>query len=192
MTLGILWFCMLLAAILADILSGGSIVTGTAAAEGAARGAELALQIAGLICLWSGVSRVMERTGILQSLARRMRPLLGRMFPNSSRDETCFACLCGNLSADLLGLGNAATPLGIRTVRRMQALPGGAPIRELELFIVLNTASLQLIPTTAAAVRASLGAQRAFDILPAVWLSSGCSVLAGVLALRALQHAFRS
>ncbi len=183
--LSALWIIFLICALASDLISGAPYCVGTAALAGAARGAEIALSISGALCLWSGVNRVMEQAGLLSRLAALLRPVLGRLFPVSACDETCFSLLCGNLSANLLGLGNAATPLGIRTVQRMQQHSGSAGISdELCLFIVLNTASLQLIPSTAAAVRAGLGAVNAFDILPAVWLSSACSVLAGVLAAR--------
>ena len=134
----------------------------------------------------------MERAGVLHMVSKAMRPVLGKLFPRCAQDPVCLRCLCGNLSADVLGLGNAATPFGIRAVLRMRdILSGPAAKNELYLFIVLNTASLQLIPSTAAALRASLGAAHAFDILPAVWLSSACSVLAGILAAKQFARVFK-
>ena len=100
--------------------------------------------------------------------------------------------LCGNVTANLLGLGSAATPLGVAAVRRMKLLSGGDEASdEMCLLIVMNTASIQLLPTTVASVRAGLGAAAPFDILPAVWLSSLLSVSTGILAAKGLGRLWR-
>ena len=161
------------------ILSGNYLNLGSASLEGAGAAAEFVLSAGGLICLWSGVLNVMRRSGLTDALARLLRPILRRLFPAASRDGETLAAL----SANLLGLGNAATPMGIKAAQRMARLgePGVAG-RELCLLVVLNTASIQLLPTTVAALRAAEGAALPFDILPAVWLSSAGSVCAGLLA----------
>ena len=101
------------------------------------------------------------------------------------------AAVSGNLSANLLGLGNAATPLGIRAARRMALGAEGIASNELCRLVVLNTASVQLLPTTVAAVRAGCGAAAPFDILPAVWISSVLSVSVGLLTARLLERVVR-
>lgn len=156
--------------------------------RGAGTAVTLTLSLAGTLCLWSGVIRVMEAAGLSGGLSRLLRPLLRRLFPVAFRDPEAAACLSGNFTANLLGLGNAATPLGLRAVQRMQALSGGTRATdEMCRLIVLNTASVQLLPATVAAVRAALGAPSPFDILPAVWLTSLCSVSAGLLAARLME-----
>mgnify|MGYP002536484672 CR=1 FL=1 len=145
--------------------------------------------LAGPVCLWSGLSQAMERAGLTEGLCTALRPMLRRLFPVCAKDSEGFWNLCGNLSANLLGLGNAATPLGIRTAQRMQALSGGGGASdELCLLVVMNTASLQLIPSTVAAVRASYGAAAAFDIMPAVWVSSAVSLAVGIAAAAVLKR----
>ena len=114
-------------------------------------------------------------------LSRLLRPGLRRLFPGSEADPELGAAICGNICANFLGLGNAATPMGIRAVQRMVHRPGTAT-DEMCRLIVLNTASIQLIPATVAAVRGSLGAARPFDILPAVWITSLCSAGLGLAA----------
>ena len=126
--------------------------------------------------------------GLQRRLAALLSPLLGRIYPTAARDPETMESLCGNATANLLGLGNAATPLGIAAVRRMQALSGGrAATDEACRLIVMNTASIQLLPTTVAALRAGLGSASPFAILPAVWATSLLSVSAGLLAARVLQ-----
>ena len=102
------------------------------------------------------------------------------------------SALSGNVSANLLGLGNAATPLGITSARRMAQGCNGRASDELCLLVVLNTASIQLLPTTVASVRSALGAESPFDILPAVWLASVISVTVGLLAAKLLSRLWRS
>ena len=121
-----------------------------------------------------------------------VHPSRRRLLPNACRDEETLAAISANVSANLLGLGNAATPLGIRAAQRMARGCGGTASDELCLLVVLNTASIQLIPATIASVRAAAGCRTPFDILPAVWLASVLSVAAGLTAARLLSRAGRS
>ena len=162
-----------------------------AALTGAQSAVELCLSMAGAICLWSGVMTLMDRCGLSEKLAALLRPLLRRILPNASRDRETLAALSANVSANLLGLGNAATPLGIRAATRMAQGCNSVASDELCRLVVLNTASIQLLPTTVAAVRSAHGCAAPFDILPAVWLSSVLSVSAGLLAARVLQAIWR-
>ena len=142
-----------------------------------------------MICLWSGVMEVMRRCGIAGGLSRLLRPVLRRPFPHAARDVQALDALSMNVSANLLGLGNAATPAGVRAAQAMaRELRGDTASDELCLLVVLNTASIQLLPVTIAAVREAAGAAVPFDILPAVWVSSLCSVTAGLLTGKGLAH----
>ena len=129
---------------------------------------------------------VMTRCGLADRLARLFHPLLRRIFPRACRDPETLSALSANVSANLLGLGNAATPLGIRAARRMARGAEGVATDELCRLVVLNTASIQLLPTTVAGLRSALGASAPFDILPAVWLSSLLSVTAGLTMAKLL------
>ena len=184
-----------LTALLALSLLFGSITgqlsaVSSAAMAGAQAAVELCLSMAGTICLWSGVMTLMDRCGLSQKLSRLLRPVLRLLLPNASRDSETLAAVSANVSANLLGLGNAATPLGIRVATR-RAAGDSVASDELCRLVVLNTASIQLLPTTVAAVRSAHGCASPFDILPAVWLSSALSVAAGLLAARGLQAVWR-
>ena len=150
--------------------------------QGAQSGITLAVSMAGALCLWTGVGRVMEKAGLTASLSRLLSPLLYRLFPSCKKDPQLAGDLSANVCANFLGLGNAATPMGIQAARRLAVKSGGSASDELCRLIVLNTASIQLIPTTLAAVRSSLGCATPFDILPAVWVTSLCSAGLGVTA----------
>ena len=155
-----------------------------AAVTGAGDAVELCLSMAGMLCLWTGVMEVMRQSGLAGGLSRLLRPVLGRLFPNGAKDGAVMDSLSANVSANLLGLGNAATPLGIQAAKGMSRKSPGVASDELCLLVVCNTASIQLLPTTVAAVRAAAGCRSPFDILPAVWLASALSVAAGISACR--------
>lgn len=180
------WTGMVVLSLLFGAVTGRLDAVSDAALEGAASAVDLSVSMAGVMCLWSGVMEVMNVCGISGALARAFRPLLRRLMPQASRDSETLEAVSANVSANLLGLGNAATPLGIRAARRMAQGCGGTASDELCLLVVLNTASIQLLPATIASVRAAAGAAAPLDILPAVWMSSGLSVLAGLGAARLL------
>ena len=136
--------------------------------------------MAGSVCLWTGVGKLMESAGLTKKLARILRPLLRRLFPSTKTDSHLENCLSANICANFLGLGNAATPMGILAAQRMAMGQNGVATDELCKLVVLNTASIQLIPANVAAVRSSLGCVSPFDILPAVWITSLCSAGLGV------------
>ena len=169
--------------LLSAMLTGTGSALAAAVPSGAQAGITLAVSIAGSICLWTGVGKLMEHTGITRFLSRMLRPLLNSVFPQTRRDSELASSLSANICANLLGLGNAATPMGILSARRLAdpASPGIATDGLCRL-VVLNTASIQLIPANVAALRSSLGCATPFDILPAVWLSSFCSAGMGLLA----------
>lgn len=156
---------------------------GAAVSQGAQAGVTLAISIAGSICLWSGVGKLMERSGITRGLSKMLSPVLKVLFPATRHDGLARHYLSANICANILGLGNAATPMGIQAAKRLaDPKRPGLATDELCRLIVLNTASVQLIPANVAAVRSGLGAAAPFDILPAVWITSICSAGLGVLA----------
>lgn len=181
MAMSIVWIAMLTLSVSFGILNDSASAVGAAALTGARSGMEATLAIAGALCLWSGLGKVLERSGLSERLTRLLAPLLRRLFPQSFRDPAAAAALSANFAANLLGLGNAATPMGVAAARRMQALSGSEYASdELCRLVVLNTASVQLLPATVAALRAGLGAPKPMQILPAVWLSSLLSVGTGL------------
>lgn len=188
MAMAFIWTGMVVLSVIFGITHGTIGDVGNAAMEGAAAAVELCLSMAGVMCLWSGIMSLMRSCGLTELLNRLFRPVLTRLLPRACRDEDTLAALSGNISCNLLGLGNAATPLGIQAAQRMARGCGDTASDELCLLVVLNTASLQLLPTTAAGVRAALGSASPFDILPAVWLASALSVAGGLLSAKLLSR----
>ena len=191
MAMGWIWTGMVALSVLCAAVNGRMEAVTAAALEGAGAAVELCLGMLGGMCLWMGVMELMQRSGLAAGLARLFRPLLQRLLPRAARDEETLGALSANVSANLLGLGNAATPLGIRAAQRIARGCGGVADDELCRLVVLNTASIQLLPTTVASVRAVCGSDAPLEILPAVWLTSVLSVTAGLLAARLLQRLWR-
>ena len=169
--------------VIAALLLGNGSALAAAVPQGAQAGITLVISMAGSVCLWTGVGKLMEKAGFTGFLSRLLHPLLGRIFPSTKKDPELACSLSANICANFLGLGNAATPMGIQAAQRLAVHSGnGIAGDELCRLIVLNTASIQLIPATVAAVRTSLGCGTPFDILPAVWVTSICSTGLGLVA----------
>ncbi|MGM9605670.1 MAG: nucleoside recognition domain-containing protein [Faecousia sp.] len=174
------WAVLLGASVLCAAMTGRGQMLSAGVMQGAQAGVTLAISISGSLCLWAGVGRLMEKTGLTAALARLLRPVMERLFPATRQDKQLAGALSANICANFLGLGNAATPPGIEAARRLAAGCNGRASDELCRLIVLNTASIQLIPANVAAVRSGLGCASPFDILPAVWAASLCSAGMGV------------
>lgn len=177
------WITAVLLGACFSLFSGSGAQTTAALLDGAAKGVELTVAMAGPLCLWSGLGKLMHSLGLSDSLARLLSPILGRLFPSSRHDSELAGALSANVTANLLGLGNAATPMGVRAAGRLRDPKDPAlATDELCRLVVMNTASIQLLPTTVAVVRRTAGAAAPFDILPCVWVSSILSVSAGLTA----------
>jgi len=181
MNLAIITFYLL--SILSALLTGKTTAAGNAVLEGVQDALLLAPRLCAALCLWSMVTELLERCGAADALQRLLRRPLSLLFPKGAGDGETLTALTENAGANLLGLGNAATPAGIRAAKGLVRLGAGA---ELNTLVVLNTASIQLLPATAASLRASLGSVSPFDITPAVWLTSAFSLLVGLTAIRLL------
>ncbi len=134
----------------------------------------------------------MDKAGITGLLAKLLRPILQLIFPGTKTDPALSRDLSANICANILGLGNAATPMGIRAAKRMvDPNRPGVATNQLCRLIVLNTASIQLIPANVAAIRLAAGCTRPYDILPAVWVTSLCSAGVGLLSAFLLGRLWR-
>ena len=193
MVMSYIWTGLLSVSILFSILNGRSSQLAASLFSGAQAGVNLAISLTGSICLWTGAGKLMEELKLTQGLSRLFRPLLHRVFPASREDRELAGALSANICANLLGLGNAATPMGIQAAKRLRE-PGRPDYATNSLcrLIVLNTASIQLIPSNVAAVRLSLGCGTPFDILPAVWITSFCSAGLGLLAAALLGRVWKT
>jgi spore maturation protein A len=192
MEMTILWSGMIFISIFCGLLTGHGPEVAAAALEGASAAVTLCLSIGGALCLWMGVMEVMRRAGLSGRLAHLMQPALRRLYPSFAKDREVMDTIAANVSANLLGLGNAATPLGLEAARKMSRKSPGVASDDLCMLVVCNTASIQLIPTTVASVRLAEGSSAPFDILPAVWLASVISVAVGITAAKLMARLWKN
>jgi len=171
---------MLAVSLVCAVFQGNAQVLAASLLQGAQAGVTLAVSIAGSLCLWSGVGRLLDAAGITDLLSRILKPPLQNLFPSTAANPSLSRSISGNICANFLGLGNAATPMGIQAAKLLKK--GETATDELCRLVVLNTASIQLIPANVAAVRCALGCSTPFDILPAVWVTSVCSAGLGLWA----------
>lgn len=193
MVMSFIWAVLLVVSLFCAILTGNVSALAAAVPKGAQAGLELIIAIGGSVCLWTGVGKLMEKVGLTDLLGKLFSPILSRIFPSSRNDVQLRRYLTANVCANFLGLGNAATPMGVQAACALaQHTERGVASNELCALVVMNTASIQLIPANVAAVRASLGCSNAFDILPAVWVTSICSVAVGLLSVWLLGKVWRN
>ena len=165
--------------------TGRGAEAGQALLEGAQAAVSFSVSLAGGICLWSALSELMARCSGTEALSRLLSPVLKLLFPKSAKNRHIMAALSENVSANIMGLGNAATPAGLRAAKAMAST---GQHDELCMLVLLNSASIQLIPSTIAALRQSAGAAAAFDIIPAVWFCSALSLFVGLSAAAVLKR----
>ncbi len=180
--LNAIWFGMILASVICAACTGNLGSLSTAVMDGAGDAVELTFFLLGSMCAWLGFLRIAEKSGLTDLLASAFSPVIDRLFPEYRDDPKIKGKMCMNLSANFLGLGNAATPLGLAAISAMaKKNRGDTPTKGMILFVVFNTASIQLLPINMAAMRSSCGSAEPFAILPEIWITSLLSLLTCVL-----------
>ncbi len=186
-----IWLGLLLIGIITGLLT-GHLEGITAATFEACKTAviNIALPLAGIMALWLGIMRLAEKSGALQKLATLLRPLLVRLFPEVPPDHPAMGSIVMNIAANMLGLGNAATPLGLRAMQDLQTLNKHPDVATNAMctFLAINTSSIQLIPATAIGILAAAGALHPTSIIGTALTASFCSCIAGIAAAKLLQR----
>lgn len=183
-----IWFLLIAVSVLAGIADGKINNVSQAALGGACDSITLFITLLGGMCLWSGVMKIADSCGITRALAKLLAPVTKRLFPDIAAKGAGMEAICMNMAANFLGLGNAATPFGLKAMKEMSAASRekGTATDSMAMFIVINTASLQLIPTTIALLRLKMGAKMPFDVMPCIWLSSITTLIFGIMMAKIL------
>ncbi len=188
--LNVIWLAMLVIAVVVAGFTGKLPEVTSGAFEGAEKAVmKVALPLLGIWAIWLGMMRLAERSGLVQALASGLRPVLRRLFPEVPPDHPAMGAMVMNMAANMLGLGNAATPLGLRAMRLLDALnpqPGTAT-NAMCTFLALNTASIQILPLTAIGILATQGAKGPTAIVITAFLATCCAATAGVLSAKLLE-----
>lgn len=181
--LNYVWSFIVIISVICSIVLGNTDVMSSAFIDSAASAIELIITLAGVICLWSGIMRIASKSGMTEIFAKIFSPLLRPVFPHLDKNSEAFKAITMNLTANLLGLGNTATPLGLKAMRELQKINNNSltASNEMVIFVVMNTASMQLLPTMLATLRQSHGSENPFEIIAPVWISSGCALAVALI-----------
>lgn len=178
-----IWAGMILFAFVVALFTGRIEQTTQAALDSAGGAVQLAIGLLGIMCLWTGLMKIAEKSGLIHKIARLIRPITNMLFPQISPQSPAMGAMVLNMIANLMGLANAATPLGLKAMNELQKInhKSDTASHAMCMFVVVNTASAQLIPTTVIAIRSSMGSQHPFEIIFPVWICSFCALCVGVI-----------
>ena len=191
--MNVLWLIMICVSIVFAIFTGHLEAFTKAIFDGAKSAVEVSLYLLGIVSVWLGITRILEDSGLIHRIAHLFRPLIRRLFKNIPGDHPSITAITLNVLANLFGLGNAATPLGIQAMQDLDALNGekGTITPEMMTFIVINTASIQLIPFSVIGILAGYGHRNPAAIVLPVLIATTISTLTALLVLAAFRRIFR-
>ena len=151
--------------------------------DGADKAVELVISMAGVMSLWTGIMKIADRGGLTAIISKLLSPILSKLMPDYDSDSAAMKAVSANITANILGLGNAATPFGIAAMKEMQKTNKNvsSPNNSMIIFVIINTASIQLIPTTIAALRQAAGSTMPYSILPYIWITSVLTLISGIV-----------
>lgn len=180
--LNFVWPVMIIISVIYAILTGNIDLVNNSIFESTKKTVELTLTLLGTICLWNGIVQIASETKLIKILTRLISPLVNFLFPECKNDEKIKNDISMNIVANMLGIGNAATPLGLKAMQKMQEKNKNKDLLtdDMATFIILNTASIQIIPTTVIAIRMSLGSSNPTKIIFAVWFSTIFAAIVGI------------
>lgn len=160
--------------VVVGLVTGRGAEVSQAAFDGANLAVELCLTIGGAICLWSGMMRLIDKSGMLNGFCKLISPVMKKLFPDIPSDSPALTSIVMNIAANLLGLSNAATPIGLRAMEQMSELNNGSDraSRSMIMFVVMNTASFQLLSSSLIALRIESGSQSPFEVMAPIWIAS--------------------
>lgn len=189
--LNYIWIGMLMAGFITGIVNGRLEEVTQAAFTSAGRAVELSIGLLGIMCLWSGLMNISEKSGLIKAIAWLTKPMLKLLFPQIAKNNRALGAIIMNLAANFLGLGNAATPLGIRAMDELQKVNGKSDTASdsMCMFLVLNTSAIQLIPSTVIALRSAAGSSAPSEITACVWAASISATCVGIVMVRLLSGA---
>ena len=187
-----IWFFIIASGVVFGIFTGQGEVISKGIIESSESATKFIISLVGIMCFWCGVMKVAEKSGLTEKLAKLMKPVLKVIFKEAAKDEKALGAIVMNITANMMGLGNAATPFGIKAMEEMDRLnrDKGRASNDMALFLVLNAACVQLVPSTVISIRAAAGSTNpGVIILPAI-LSTTIAAVVGVICAKILQRYF--
>lgn len=183
-----IWPIFIIISILYAIFSGNIDKVNNGIFESTKNAVELSLTFLGTMCLWNGIMNIAYKSKMINVIVKLLSPVIKLLFPEINKNEKIKKEISMNIIANIFGLGNAATPLGIKAMNSMQEINNKKDTvsNSMMMFIVLNTASLQLIPTTVIAIRTSLGSNNPTSVVVPIWIATLCSIIAATTVIKLL------
>lgn len=190
--INIIWFLILVIGIGYGVFNGNGEMVSKAIVSSTSSTVELIIALVGMMCLWCGVMKIAEKSGLTDKLAKVLKPVLRLIFKDAGRDEKALGAIVMNLTANMFGLSNAATPFGIKAMEEMDRLNRDKEVasNDMVLFLVLNAACIQFVPTTVVSIRAALNSQNPGAIILAALCTTTFASILGVLLCKLLQKNF--
>lgn len=187
-----IWFAMIFLGIIVSLLTGNADKITEAIVSGSDNTVKFIIGLVGIMCFWCGVMKVAEKSGLTAQLAKILRPILKLLFKEAAKDEKALGAIVMNLTANMFGLSNAATPFGIKAMEEMDRLNGekGRASNDMALFLVMNAACIQLVPTTILSIRAAEGSANAGTIIIPAIISTTVAAIVGIVCCKILQRYF--
>ena len=186
--LNVIWPIFIIVSFIYAMITGKITVINNSIFESSTSAVQLAISLLGTICLWNGIIKIASRTSLMKKLTYAISPLLKVLFPDLKKESQAYEEICSNVVANMLGLGNAATPLGLKAMRTLnKENPKKDTLsNSMAMFIVLNTASIQIIPTTVLAIRSAMGSENPTKILIPVWIVTIVAAATGIVVTKIL------
>ncbi len=184
--LNIIWVIMIFAGILTGVLTGMTKEVSDAILGSCVSSVELVITMLGAMCLWTGLMNVAKKSGLVDSLAKLLKGVFKFLFPGIPTGHPANSAIAMSISADLLGLGNAATPLGIMAMKELSSINNNSVVASnaMVMFGVINAACIQLIPSTIMVLRQQAGSVNSASVMPSIWIASLVSAVSGVIAAK--------
>ncbi|MGL4848860.1 MAG: nucleoside recognition domain-containing protein [Clostridium sp.] len=187
-----IWFGMIFLGIIVALFTGNADKVTEAIVGGSDSTVKFIIGLVGIMCFWCGVMKVAEKSGLTSVLAKVLRPILKVLFKEAAKDEKALGAIVMNLTANMFGLSNAATPFGIKAMEEMDRLnrEKGRASNDMALFLVMNAACIQFIPTTILSIRAAEGSANAGAIIIPAIISTAIAATVGIVCCKILQRYF--
>ena len=183
--LNYVWAVMIIIAVLCAVFTGSTDVLTDNVLSAGSDAITLCLKLTGVMCLWCGIMNIAEKSGLCRIVSKFLAPLLKIIMPSLKNNSEALESVTMNVTANLLGLGNAATPMGIRAVEKLRTINNSSDsvTRDIAVFTVMNTSAIRLVPSTAAALREAAGSDAPMEIIFCVWISSALALTAAVASV---------
>lgn len=176
------WPILVIFAFVSSIITGNMSELSQSVIQGGQDAVQLLIKLVSMLCLWGGIMEIAEQAGVTAAFSKLLYPVMKLIFPRLKNEHHALDAISMNVTANVLGLGNAATPLGLEAMRRLQAINSDTSVAsdEMVIFVVMNTAAMHIIPTTVATLRGQYGSKSPMEIMPAAILTSFCALTVAI------------